>query len=111
MSIYKGEDGSWHGYVSMGLKDNGRRDRRHVSGERRKDVVAKMRDLERRRDDGAGPAAGRAPTVSAWLVHWLDTIAAPKVRPSTLQRYRQLVAHQIGRRSGTTGWTGCNPST
>ncbi len=33
-SIYRDEDGRWHGYVSLGLKDNGRRDRRHVSGER-----------------------------------------------------------------------------
>jgi len=99
-SIYKSEEGRWHGYVSMGLKDNGRRDRRHVSGARRADVVAKARALERRRDDGAGSAAGRAPTVAAWLDHWLDTIAAPKVRPSTLQRYRQLVAHQIGPKVG-----------
>jgi len=30
-----------------------------------------------------------------WLDHWLDTIAAPKVRPSTLQRHRQLVTHQL----------------
>lgn len=95
MSLYKGQDGRWHGYVSMGLKDNGRRDRRHVSGDRRSDVLAKVRDLERRRDEGSGSAAGRAPTVTAWLMHWLDTIAAPKVRPSTLQRYRQLVKHQL----------------
>ncbi len=49
MSVYKGTDGRWHGYVSMGLKDNGRRDRRHVSGERRSDVLAKVRDLEETR--------------------------------------------------------------
>ena len=100
MSIYKDDEGRWHGYVSMGLKDNGRRDRRHVSGERRADVQAKVRELERHRDEGAGAAAGRQATVTAWLEHWLDTIAAPKVRPSTLQRYRQLVKFQLAPKVG-----------
>jgi integrase len=95
VSIYKDRSGRWHGYVSMGLTDNGRRDRRHVSGERRAEVLGRVRDLERRRDEGAGSVAGRQMTVAAWLEHWLDTIAAAKVRPSTLARYRQLVAHQL----------------
>ena len=32
-SIYRGNDGRWHGYVPMGLKRDGERDRRHVSGQ------------------------------------------------------------------------------
>ena len=36
-------------------------------------------------------AAGRAPTLTTWLDHYLTTIAAARVRPSTLQRYEQLV--------------------
>jgi integrase len=95
VSIYRDDVGRWHGYVSMGLKDNGRRDRRHVSAARRAEVVTKVRALERRRDEGAGGAAGRSPTVSQWLDHWLEVIAAQKVRPSTLSRYRQLATHQL----------------
>jgi integrase len=94
-SIYKDDDGRWHGYVSLGLKDNGVRDRRHVSGAKRADVVAKVRTLEGKRDAGTAGAASKAPTVGQWLEHWLDTIAARKVRPSTLQRYRQLATHQL----------------
>jgi integrase len=44
-SIFKGGDGRWHGFVSMGKQDNGRRDRRHVSGAKRADVVAKVRAI------------------------------------------------------------------
>jgi integrase len=81
--------------VLESLPENGRRDRRHVSGMKRGDVVAKVRDLERKRDAGTAGAAGKAPTVRQWLEHWLETIAARKVRPSTLVRYRQLVANQL----------------
>ena len=99
-SIHQTADRRWHGYVSMGVKDAGARDRRHVSGQRRADVVAKVRALEGKRDAGTGGTAGRGPTVAAWLDHWLANIAAPKVRPSTLQRYRQLVTHQLSPKVG-----------
>ncbi len=94
-SIYRDDEGRWHGFVSMGLKENGRRDRRHVSGSRRGDVLAKVRALEVKRDAGMAGTAGKPVTVATWLEHWLDTIAARKVRPSTLTRYRQLAAHQL----------------
>ncbi|MCF6744973.1 site-specific integrase [Blastococcus sp. KM273128] len=90
-SIYQDEDGRWHGFVSMGKKENGRRDRRHVSAAKRADVVAKVRALEAKRDAGMVDAAGRAPTVGEWLDHWLDNIAARKVRARTLESYRSIV--------------------
>jgi integrase len=90
-SIYKDEDGRWHGFVSMGKKENGRRDRRHVSGAKRADVVSKVRALEAKRDAGIVEAAGRAPTVAEWLDHWLDNVAARKVRARTLESYRSTV--------------------
>jgi integrase len=90
-SIYRDEDGRWHGFVSMGKKENGRRDRRHVSGAKRADVVAKVRAIEGKRDAGMVKAAGRAPTVGDWLDHWLDNIAARKVRARTLESYRSTV--------------------
>jgi integrase len=90
-SIYRDEDGRWHGFVSMGKKENGRRDRRHVSGTRRTDVVAKVRALEAKRDAGIVEAAGRPPTLGEWLDHWLDNIAARKVRARTLESYRSTV--------------------
>jgi integrase len=75
----------------MGKKENGHRDRRHVSGAKRADVVTKVRTLEAKRDAGIVEAAGRAPTVGEWLDHWLDNIAARKVRARTLESYRSTV--------------------
>ena len=90
-SIYQDEKGRWHGFVSMGKEENGRRDRRHVSGTRRTDVVAKVRALDAKRDAGMVEAAGRPPTFGDWLDHWLDDIAARRVRARTLESYRSTV--------------------
>src|SRR5919112_1056168 len=95
-SIYQDEDGRWHGFVSMGRKENGRRDRRHVSGAKRADVVTKMRALENKRDAGIVLEAGAgAVTVGGWLDHWLSTIAVRRVRPTTLEGYESKVRVHI----------------
>jgi integrase len=94
-SIYEGRDGRWHGYVSMGTKDGGRPDRRHVTGKTRAVVVKKVRDLEAKRDAGLAPAAGKAPTLTEWLEHWLPNIAARRVRPRTLEGYESTVRLHI----------------
>lgn len=90
-SIHRDAGGRWHGYVSMGLKERGQRDRRHVSGTSRAVVVAKVRQLEHKRDAGTAEAAGASMTLSAWLDHWLVNIAARKVRPRTLESYDSIV--------------------
>src|SRR4051794_6516863 len=90
-SIFKDDDGRWQGFVSMGKKENGLRDRRHVSGAKRADVVAKVRAIEAKRDAGMVEAAGRSPTVGEWLDHWLDHIATRRVRARTLESYESTV--------------------
>lgn len=90
-SLYKGADGYWHGRVTVGVKDDGRPDRRHVMRKVRADAVRAVRDLERQRDAGAVRNVGRVPTVGEWLTHWVETIAAPAVRENTLSGYRVAV--------------------
>ena len=48
-TIYRGADGLWHGRVSMGLTDQGRKDRRHVSSKSKTVVTEKVAELERAR--------------------------------------------------------------
>src|SRR4051794_31661421 len=76
-SIYEGADGRWHGWVWMGTREKGQPDRRHVTGKKRSVVVAKVRDLERKRDAGITPKIGERDTVAVWLRHWLYNVAAP----------------------------------
>src|SRR3954463_15459389 len=93
-TIYKGADGRWHGYVSVGFKANGRLDRRHVTGKTRAVVAEKVRELERKRDTGSVGAVS-TPTVGWWLDHWLTTIAPRRVRQRTLESYESAVRNHL----------------
>lgn len=59
-SIYQGQDGYWHGRVMVGVRDDGSPDRRHVMAKEKAKVTAKVRRLERQRDDQAGPTVDRS---------------------------------------------------
>ncbi|MFD9890945.1 tyrosine-type recombinase/integrase [Amycolatopsis sp. NPDC059027] len=75
-SIYFSDyDQRWHGRVTVGVKNNGDKDRRHVSSKNRPEVVRKVRDLEKKRDAGSLEQAGAKWTVEQWLTHWLYKIA------------------------------------
>ncbi len=95
-SIYKGKDGKWHGRVTVGVKDDGSPDRRHVERKTQAEVIKAVRDLEKQRDAGAVRKPGRPWTVKAWLTHWLETITAPPaVRATTYAAYRVAVNNHL----------------
>lgn len=94
-SIYLGKDGYWHGRVTVGRKDDGSLDRRHVMSRSKGTVIAKVRALERLRDEVRVPKAGRAWTVEKWLLHWLEEIARPSIRDSSYQAYRAAITKHL----------------
>src|SRR4051794_17288117 len=93
-TIYKGADGRWHGYITVGFKLDGKLDRRHVSSKSRVVVVAKVRELERKRDSGTVGETS-TPTVAAWLEHWLANIAPRRVRQRTAESYESSVRRHL----------------
>lgn len=87
-SIYFSErDGWWHGYVMMGVKDDGSPDRRHRRGKTETEVTRKVRELEAKRDAGKIDKPGRAPTVEQWFRTYLDDIVVRDLAPNTLNSY------------------------
>jgi integrase len=94
-SIYRGGDGRWHGRITMGVKNDGSPDRRHVTGKTEKAVTEKVRKLEAERDAGNAANAGRAPTVEQWATTYLTDIAPAKISPKTLDAYWSLVRNWI----------------
>ncbi|WP_435178751.1 tyrosine-type recombinase/integrase [Actinacidiphila sp. bgisy145] len=90
-SIYLGNDGRWHGRVTVGVKDNGTPDRRHVSRKSRADVTKLVRELEKQRDAGTVRKPGQAWTVKTWLTHWIENIAPIGVSENTITGYEVAV--------------------
>ncbi|MEC3995343.1 site-specific integrase [Actinacidiphila sp. DG2A-62] len=94
-SIYLGKDGKWHGYVTVGVKDNGKPDRRHVKRKTRAETTKAVRELEKERDAGRVRKAGQTWTVESWLTHWVENIAALHVSENTIDGYRVAVYHHL----------------
>lgn len=94
-SIFFGKDGRWHGYVTVGVKDDGSPDRRHVSRKTRPEVTRRVRELEKQRDSTGVPKAGHTWTVAMWLTHWVENIAALSVGENTIDGYRVAVYHHL----------------
>jgi integrase len=86
-SVYLDGD-RWVGTVSLGYTGTGKRRRRKVYGSSKKEVMEKLRNLQVR-----SPLLSDAAslTLGEYLQRWLENTAKVKVRPTTYQRYEQLV--------------------
>ncbi|WP_406354134.1 tyrosine-type recombinase/integrase [Streptomyces sp. NBC_00658] len=94
-SVYEGNDGWWHGRVTMGVKDDGSPDRRHRRAKTEPEVRRKVRELENLRDKGRAPKAGRKPTVEQWMTTYLTDIASLKLKPRSLDDYWSKTRNDI----------------
>lgn len=94
-TIYQDKDGYWHGRVTVGVRNDGRPDRRHVGGKTKAAVSARVRELEKGRETGSLLKPGERWTVEEWLTHWLEDIAAPFVKVNTLSGYRVAVNYHL----------------
>jgi integrase len=88
--IYQREsDGKWCATVDMGYVA-GKRKRKVVYGETRKEVADKLKTLHR--DQAAGMLVNSdRQTVAQYLDRWLETAVKPHRRPKTLASYDQLI--------------------
>lgn len=94
-SIYQGKDGYWHGRVTVGVRDEGGPDRRHVMSRDKATIVSKVQSLEDERDNHTIGRAGDNWTTERWLTFWLEELTAPYVKDNTLAGYRVAVNHHL----------------
>jgi integrase len=93
-SVYQRSDGHWVGMLDLGWID-GKRKRRTVSGRTRAEVVKKLNELRRAKEQGADLAA-RSRTVEQWMNEWLTEIKVHDgTRQSSLDRYGQVTRTHI----------------
>lgn len=91
-SIYQRADGKWVGSIEIGWRD-GKRRRRTVTADTRRDVALRLRKLAREVEAGA---IGDDITVEHWMAHWLDEICPARgLKPSTIYGYRSKTATWI----------------
>ncbi|MFF4765034.1 tyrosine-type recombinase/integrase [Streptomyces sp. NPDC001255] len=94
-SIYQGADGKWHGRVTVGVRHDGRPDRRHVERKTRAEATAAVRELEKQRDANTLRKPGRPWTVAMWLTHWIESIAPLAVNENTMVGYGVAVRKHL----------------
>jgi integrase len=95
------KDGFYEAKVWMGVRGDGTPDRRNVRRKDEKALRRRVRELERARDAGRVPKAGRPPTVRVMLTRHLNTVLPAAGRsPGTIQGYRSLCKTQIFPRWG-----------
>ncbi|MDQ0832497.1 hypothetical protein QF032_004341 [Streptomyces achromogenes] len=117
-TVYEGNDGWWHGRVTMGVKDDGSYDRRHRRARTETEVKRKVRELEDLRDKARAPKAGRKPTVEQWMTIYLTDIASLKLKPRSLDDYwsktRNDIVPGVGKhrldKLHRNTWNGCTAS-
>lgn len=91
-SVYqRASDGRWIGVVDLGWI-GGKRVRKTVSAHTKRECQKKRNDLARKMEGGL---VEDGLSVETWMHHWLDDIAARKVKPRTLEGYRGYVRRHI----------------
>ena len=93
-SIYqRSEDGRWCTVVDLGYV-NGKRKRKYIYGDTRKEVAEKLKVVLRDQQQGLPIAAERL-TVAACLSRWLADVVKGTVRPTTYTSYEGTVRLHI----------------
>lgn len=100
-SIYQRADGKWVGSIELGWTDKGTRRRKRIISADKRIVVDGLRELHKTAHVYGAQAPNGGYTVATWLDYWLTNIAAPRVRPRTLDGYRTCITQHITPYIGT----------
>ncbi|PRW61674.1 tyrosine-type recombinase/integrase, partial [Actinopolyspora mortivallis] len=95
-SVYYSEsDGKWHGRITLGVRDDGKPDRRHVMYKTEREVISALQKLEQWYREGTLRKPGKPWTVEGWLRHWVENIAPMNLRYKALTGYRTAVYRHL----------------
>jgi integrase len=88
-TISKRSDGRYTAAIYV-TRPDGTRGRKWIYGSSRAEVAGKLTRLAHRVETGA-VIPTRSPTVSEYLSYWLREVAEPKLRPTTIAKYRTAI--------------------
>lgn len=95
-SIYCDDAGTWHGWITMGRRPDGKLDRRHRRADTRPAVVKKIKELERQRDKGVVIPVRQRWTVAAWVEHYVQNVKGSQLAVNSSRSYLQHLETWIG---------------
>lgn len=88
-TIARRADGRYAGAYFV-TRPDGTHGRKWVYGPTRADVAARLAEIAQQAQDGR-PIPTRSPTLSEYLDYWMHEVVEPKLRPTTLAKYRSTV--------------------
>ena len=97
--IRKRENGRWEGRIVIGHKHDSSPIFFHFSGKTEAETVARM-DFYKQLYRGVDLKEESCMTLETWLDQWLEEFAAPSVRPTTLEGYRNDLNNYVKPRLG-----------
>jgi integrase len=92
-SVHQRPDGRWCATIDLGVM-NGKRKRKYLYGETRREVVEKLKAAQHAQASGANLAAERL-TVAQFLERWLADIVSHRNKPRTVDGYTQIVRQHL----------------
>jgi integrase len=92
-SIYKDHGGRWRAVIDLGWAD-GKRQRKYLSGQTRREVQAKL-DAARRDYQQGLPLAPEHLSLEQFLLRWLEDVQRLKVEPSTYAREATVIRKHL----------------
>lgn len=85
-------DGRWRGKVAIGRKQDGSLEYKSVTGSSERDVRARVKAVERRRDSEGVIRSADDPLLKDWVREWLDVVLPlAKRSPKTISGYRSAM--------------------
>lgn len=98
-SIFQRDNGRWVGQIAVGYNANGKRLRRIVYGDTKREVQEAMTRLQNRKLNGTLGEESRL-TVAEFMARWLEDSVRAKAAGTTFDRYTGIVKRQINPKIG-----------
>jgi integrase len=92
-SIHQRPDGRWCAVIDLGMV-NGKRKRKYIYGDTRKEVVEKLRAAQQAQSAGANLAVERL-TVARFLDRWIDDVVSKRNKARTVDGYKQIIKDHL----------------
>lgn len=88
-TIVRRADGRWEGKYTVGRTAEGKQKRRSVYGKTQAECRKKLDKAIVEYDEGVRPNQSSDITVQTWIETWIDCYVSTKVKPLTLDKYKQ----------------------